>query len=63
MQTVSARPRLLVGSLEYERRFLAKWGAAVFYDTGNAMRKFGDPLEQGAGVGLRWRSPIGPTRA
>lgn len=54
---------LLVGSLEYERRFLEKWGAAVFFDTGNAFRTFGDPLERGAGVGLRWRSPIGPIRA
>jgi translocation and assembly module TamA len=54
---------LLVGSLEYELRFLEKWGAAVFYDTGNAFRAFGDELESGAGVGLRWRSPIGPIRA
>lgn len=54
---------LLAASLEYEIRFLEKWGAAVFYDTGNAFRTFGDPLEYGAGVGVRWRSPIGPIRA
>ncbi|HSF39012.1 MAG TPA: autotransporter assembly complex family protein, partial [Thermoanaerobaculia bacterium] len=54
---------LLVGSLEYELRVLEKWSAAVFYDTGNAFRTFGDPLEYGAGFGVRWRSPIGPIRA
>lgn len=54
---------LLVGSLEYEYRFLERWGAAVFFDAGNAFRDFGGSLEQGAGIGLRWRSPIGPIRA
>lgn len=54
---------LLVGSLEYELRVLEDWSAAVFYDTGNAFRTFGDPLEYGAGFGVRWRSPIGPIRA
>ncbi|HEX6865246.1 MAG TPA: autotransporter assembly complex family protein [Thermoanaerobaculia bacterium] len=54
---------LLVGSLEYELRVLEKWSAAVFYDTGNAFGTFGDPLEYGAGFGVRWRSPIGPIRA
>lgn len=54
---------LLVGSLEYELRVLEKWSGAVFYDTGNAFRAFGDPLEYGAGLGVRWRSPIGPIRA
>jgi translocation and assembly module TamA len=55
---------LLVGSLEYERRFFTKWGAAVFYDTGNASQSFSGlgTLARGAGVGLRWRSPIGPIR-
>ncbi len=54
---------LLVGSLEYEYRFLPKWGVAAFYDTGNAFHKFGGSLAQGVGAGLRWRSPIGPVRA
>jgi translocation and assembly module TamA len=56
---------LLVGSLEYERLFFTKWGAAVFYDTGNASQSFSNlgNLARGAGVGLRWRSPIGPIRA
>lgn len=60
---------LLAGSVEVEYRFLEKWlflekwGVAVFYDTGNAMRSFSGSLEEGAGVGLRWVSPIGPIRA
>ncbi|HEV2852572.1 MAG TPA: autotransporter assembly complex family protein [Thermoanaerobaculia bacterium] len=54
---------LMVASLEYELRFLEKWGAAVFYDTGSASESFGGVLARGAGVGVRWRSPIGPIRA
>jgi translocation and assembly module TamA len=60
---------LLTGSVELEYRFLEKlfflekWGVAAFYDTGNAMRTFSGSLEEGAGVGLRWVSPIGPIRA
>ena len=60
---------LLIGSVEIEYRFLErwrfleKWGIAAFYDTGNAMESFSGSLERGAGVGLRWVSPIGPIRA
>lgn len=59
---------LMVGSLEYElwfpREFWGqKLGAALFYDTGSASQSFGGVLARGAGVGVRWRSPIGPIRA
>jgi translocation and assembly module TamA len=55
---------LAVASLEYEYRFRPKWGAAVFYDTGNAFPRFNSgALAQGAGFGVRWLSPIGPVRA
>jgi translocation and assembly module TamA len=55
---------LVLASLEYEHRFLPKWSAAVFYDTGNAFHDFKTGgLAQGAGIGIRWRSPIGPVRA
>ncbi len=55
---------LFVASVEYEYRFRPKWGAAVFFDTGNAFHNFGSgSLAQGAGFGIRWRSPIGPVRA
>lgn len=54
---------LLAASLEYEYRFLEKWGAAVFYDVGNAFSDWQDyRLHHGTGVGLRWHSPVGPVR-
>jgi translocation and assembly module TamA len=55
-------PYLLVGSLEAEHRFLPRWGGAVFFDMGNALNSFGDPLKRGAGVGARWVSPAGLVR-
>lgn len=54
--------RLLVGSLEYEHRIRGGWSAAVFYDAGNALEDYTDTLARGAGVGVRWRSPIGQVR-
>ena len=41
-----------------------KNGELFFYDTGGAFHNFGSgSLSQGAGIGIRWRSPIGPVRA
>ncbi len=55
---------LIVGSLEYEHWVLEKWGVAAFFDIGNAFDDFSrrEGLKRGAGLGLRWRSPIGPVR-
>lgn len=54
---------LAVGSLEYNYRFKPKWRGAVFVDGGNAFdKKFNDPVKVGAGVGVRWSSPVGPIR-
>lgn len=53
---------LLVGSIEYEHRVWRRWGLAAFYDAGNALNGFGGKLDRGAGVGIRWHSPIGPIR-
>jgi translocation and assembly module TamA len=52
---------LAVVSGEYEWYFKENWGAAVFVDAGDA---FTDDfsVNVGAGVGLRWKSPIGPIR-
>jgi translocation and assembly module TamA len=52
---------LLLGSAEFERMFSERWGGAVFVDAGNA---FGNRFDAavGAGLGVRWRSPIGPVR-
>jgi translocation and assembly module TamA len=54
--------RLEFGSFEYERRLFGSWGLAGFYDIGNALERFGDPLSSGAGAGLRWFSPVGMVR-
>jgi translocation and assembly module TamA len=52
---------LAVVSGEYEYYFTEDWGAAVFVDVGDAFRdKFS--LNVGAGVGVRWKSPLGPIR-
>ncbi len=53
---------LLVGSVEYEHRLYEKWSAATFYDVGNAYNTSSEDFKEGAGLGLRWRSPIGPVR-
>lgn len=53
---------LLVGSLEYEHKIYGKWSLAAFYDVGNAFNDFSEPLKHGAGLGLRWQSPVGLIR-
>lgn len=53
---------LMIGSIEYEHSLSKKWGAALFYDAGNAYDQLDEKLEHGAGFGFRWKSPIGPVR-
>jgi len=53
---------LLVGSLELERRINSKWGVAAFVDSGNAFDRFHVDPKTGIGLGIRWRSPVGPIR-
>lgn len=48
-------------SVEYERFFNEEWGGAVFVDTGSAFDDSPD-FRTGVGVGVRWRSPVGPMR-
>ena len=53
---------LMVGSVEYQYEFTENWRVAAFVDEGNAMDDLSDPLATGAGVGIRWISPVGPLR-
>ncbi|WP_374603453.1 autotransporter assembly complex family protein [Arenimonas sp.] len=56
---------LVVASVEFERMFTREWGGAVFVDAGDAFDDFGADafdVQVGVGVGLRWRSPVGPVR-
>ncbi len=53
---------LVVGSAEYEHYFGGgPWGAAAFVDTGSAFDNSID-LHTGVGIGVRWKSPVGPVR-
>jgi translocation and assembly module TamA len=52
---------LAIASGEYEYYFNEDWGAGVFIDAGDAFStRFS--VNVGAGVGLRWHSPLGPVR-
>jgi translocation and assembly module TamA len=54
---------LLVGSVEIERPVSSDWGVALFYDAGNAFNSLSKiNLFQGAGVGVRYYSPVGTLR-
>lgn len=53
---------LLVASLEYERHLRGNYFGALFVDAGNAFDGTDFDPEVGAGLGLKWRSPLGPIR-
>ncbi|MGR8919243.1 MAG: autotransporter assembly complex protein TamA [Gammaproteobacteria bacterium] len=55
---------LAVGSLEIEKVLRDQFGVAAFVDAGNAFGGPGssDGVRIGAGLGLRWYSPVGPIR-
>ncbi len=54
---------LLVGSLELEYALNERWGLALFYDAGSAF-DVSDKMDviQGAGLGIRRYTPIGPIK-
>lgn len=55
--------RLLTGSFEYQYRLADKWWSAAFVDSGEAVDNFKhSDFYTGAGVGIRWVSPIGPVK-
>ena len=53
---------LLTASSEFEHYFTPQWGGAVFVDTGSAFNGSTPDWHTGVGVGVRWRSPVGPVR-
>ena len=53
---------LLVASVEYERHLSGNFYWAAFDDAGNAFDDTDFDPETGAGLGLKWRSPLGPVR-
>ncbi|WP_370980544.1 autotransporter assembly complex family protein [Agaribacterium sp. ZY112] len=58
---VQGGSHLVVGSLEFDTRFIGSWSAATFFDVGSAFDHSAD-FKRGLGVGLRWHSPVGPVR-
>ncbi|WP_229722015.1 autotransporter assembly complex protein TamA [Marinobacterium nitratireducens] len=53
---------LLVASAEVDYLVADSWRVAAFYDTGNAIDSATEALKNGAGLGVRYLSPIGPIR-
>jgi translocation and assembly module TamA len=53
---------LLTASIEYQRRLRGDFFGAVFVDAGNAFDGSDIDPAVGAGIGLIWRSPVGPLR-
>lgn len=53
---------LEVYSAEYNYRFLPRWAAALFVDSGRAFDEKDARYHVGAGAGIRWMSPVGPFR-
>jgi len=53
----------VTGSVEMEKSLFKDWGAAAFYDWGNAFNSLRDAdLAQGAGLGIRYYTPVGPIK-
>jgi translocation and assembly module TamA len=53
---------LTVVSAEYEHYLFDDWSVAAFIDSGNAYNPGNIRIKTGAGLGVRWYSPIGPIR-
>jgi translocation and assembly module TamA len=53
---------LLVASTEVEHYFTRNWGMAAFVDAGNAFNGTDYRPRLGAGLGVRWLSPVGMIR-
>jgi len=53
---------LFVGSIEAEYLVYRDFGAAVFFDAGDATNDTSADLKRGAGIGFRWLSPVGTVR-
>ena len=58
---ITGAPSMLLGSAEMQYWFLERWGGALFWDVGGLGRKpWRANWYPGYGLGLRWRSPVGP---
>ena len=53
---------VVAAGVEYEQYLNDTWGFAAFVDGGSAFDDRLDRLRKGVGLGLRWKSPVGPLR-
>ena len=53
---------MTVTSIEYNYEFVEKWRLATFLDAGTATNDYKDPWKLGAGLGIRWVTPVGPLK-
>ena len=53
---------LLTATAELDYLFYRNYGAAVFVDAGNAANDRWPDLKRSAGIGFRWKSPVGMVR-
>ena len=56
------RTRLGQASAEVDYLFFRNYGAAVFYDAGNAGNEPWPDVKRSVGIGMRWRTPVGMLR-
>lgn len=62
--TVFPTRYLATGGIEYQHWFTRTWGGAVFYDAGTATDDWGSRnIFHAVGIGVRYRSPVGPVNA
>ncbi|WP_213990464.1 autotransporter assembly complex family protein [Sodalis sp. dw_96] len=55
--------QMATGSLEYQYNFTGRWWGAAFIDSGQAVNDIRHTnLKTGAGIGVRWQSPVGPIK-
>ncbi len=55
--------QLFTATAELQRRITGDWWGAAFVDTGDAFQDWWpEDLNTGAGLGVRWISPVGPIR-
>ena len=53
---------LVAANAEVDYLFFRNYGAAVFYDAGNAANEPWPDVKRSVGIGMRWRSPVGMLR-
>lgn len=60
---LSGASKLITGSLEYQYKVANRWWGAVFVDGGEAVNDIRHSnFKIGAGMGIRWESPLGPLK-